>query len=308
MNKETLFDHAVQRLISGEALSEIIKDLPDEMKDLLRVAAEIQAIPEQTSLNLQKQAAHKHKFLAQAVEQKTNSPFSIFLNLVPRLAILFLVIGISLTLTGLASAQSIPGDVLYGVKRTFEQVQLNLTNDSAEKVQLEEVFDARRVREVQKMFASQRRDTVQFAGWLEISVKGRASVEELHLILPSDSTIPLHQLGSSYVEVEGVLQPDGILVKTLQLRLFDLHGELTLGKNQEWLVDGVPFEVSPETRVIGSLAVGKQANITAIHTMDERFLAVLVVVADENGNSNPPPEPTTPKEDLVGKDLRPGLF
>jgi hypothetical protein len=290
MNKETLFDHAVQRLSSGESFSEVTKGLPEEIKEMLMIVAEIQQTSEQTSLIPQTQTVHKQKFLSKAVEHKAASPFSIFLNLVPRLAILFLVLGISLTLTGLVSAQSVPGDVLYGVKRTFEQVQLNLTNASSGKVQLEEVFDARRVREVQKMFEAQRRDEVQFAGWLDMSVKGRLSIEGLPLIFPADSVNPVDQLGNAYVEVTGQLQPEGVLVKSLQLRLFNLSGVLTQSEDNQWFIDGVPFEQSPETRIVGVLKAGQQADMTAVHIMDERFLALVIVMRDqaEGSITNPP--------------------
>lgn len=290
MNKETLFNHAVQRLSSGESFSEVTKNLPEEIKEMVMIVAEIQQASEQSSLIPQTQTAHKQKFLSKAVEHKAASPFSIFLNLVPRLAILFLVLGISLTLTGLVSAQSVPGDVLYGVKRTFEQVQLNLTNASSGKVQLEEVFDARRVREVQKMFESQRRDEVQFAGWLDMSVKGRLSIEGLPLIFPADFAGPVDHLGNAYVEVTGQLQPDGVLVKSLQLRLFNLSGVLTQSEDNQWFIDGVPFEQSPETRIVGVLKAGQQADMTAVHIMDERFLALVIVIRDQaEGNITNPP-------------------
>ncbi len=286
MNKETLFDQAVQRLFSGEPISEVTKNLPEEMKDMLMIVAEMHQSFGKGSLNPQKQAVNKQKFLSRAAEEKTVSPFFIFQNLVPRLVILFLVIGISLTLTGLVSAQSVPGDVLYGVKRTFEQVQLNLTSTSSGKLQLEEVFDARRVREVQKMFETQRRDEVQFAGWLDISAKGRLSIEGLPLIFPADSVNPVDQLGNAYVEVTGQLQSDGVLVKSLQLRLFNLSGVLTQSEDNQWFIDGVPFERTQETRIVGVLKAGQQADITAVHIMDERFLALVIVVQDETNNNN----------------------
>src|SRR5579859_1400498 len=65
-----------------------------------------------------------------------------------------------------ASAQSLPGDALYGVKRSVEDTQLLLAPDEQARARLQSEFDARRVHEVLAVAGEHRQVAVDFTGTL----------------------------------------------------------------------------------------------------------------------------------------------
>ena len=65
-----------------------------------------------------------------------------------------------------ASAQSLPGDALYGVKRSVEDTQLLLAPDEQARARLQSEFDARRVHEVLAVAGEHRQVAVDFTGML----------------------------------------------------------------------------------------------------------------------------------------------
>ncbi len=286
MNNQSLFEQALQRIKNGEEFQIVVKDYPQDVRDMLLIIRKMDMFKAHKPLDLQKQKNHKRKFLKQAQHDANISHYP-FKVLVPRLILILLMIVVPLTFTGLASVQAIPGDVLYGVKRTVEQVQLNLTSDSSGKIRLEELFDTRRVWEVKQMQEAQRWDAVQIAGWLEIQPKGNWMIDDMVIILES---IEAEQLKS----LNGILGPDGVEAENIQLRLFNLSGELTASDDGEWLIDGTKVEITPETRIRGPLTSGGNAEITAIHVYQERFVALLVVITGEDKNRQLSPLSPTP--------------
>jgi hypothetical protein len=73
-----------------------------------------------------------------------------------------------------ASAQSLPGDALYGVKRAVENTQLMLAPDEQTRAGLQAEFDGRRVREAQAVANQGRQVPVEFTGTL-VSMDGAQS-------------------------------------------------------------------------------------------------------------------------------------
>jgi hypothetical protein len=64
-----------------------------------------------------------------------------------------------------ASAASLPGDPLYGVKRSFENLQLSFARDPVQRVNMEETFLKRRVEEVRAVQSARRATSVGLRRW-----------------------------------------------------------------------------------------------------------------------------------------------
>jgi hypothetical protein len=126
--------------------------------------------------------------------------------------------GVTLGLFGAvtASAQSIPGDPLYEVKRAAERVQLAIAPDAAARRALAEQFEERRRQEAAAVAAQGRLAAVEFTGQIEAQAGIRWTIAGLDVIVPPELGAGL-SVGQT-VAVRGATQVDGAI---LALRLED---------------------------------------------------------------------------------------
>jgi hypothetical protein len=113
-----------------------------------------------------------------------------------------------------ASAPSLPGDPLYGVKRSVEQTELLLAANTAARAQLQTEFDDRRVREAQAVASAGRLVAVDFTGTL-ISMDGAQGQHWLVsgvavLVGPQVVVVGTPVLGAR-VRIEGAVQGPGLI-------------------------------------------------------------------------------------------------
>ncbi|MBM3190776.1 MAG: hypothetical protein FJZ90_18910, partial [Chloroflexi bacterium] len=93
------------------------------------------------------------------------------------LAVVALVLAVSLVGTVGASAQTLPGDVLYPVKRAAEQVRLAMTLSPAAKAEYQRALAAERRQEVLQIQTLGRPVEVAFEGRLEAIIDGTWIIE-----------------------------------------------------------------------------------------------------------------------------------
>jgi hypothetical protein len=310
-----LFDQALSRLMAGENLDPVLKSMPSDadLIDMIRTASLIQMPVEQIQAAGQRAQQHnKQRFLQAALSLETSPNKAGFfgwlqgLRLVSRLALVAFVLVFSLTITGIGSAQALPGQPLYSVKRLVEQTQLALTRDSFGRLQLEEVLDARRVNEVLRLQKSERWQPVQFAGWMQQNPDGSWQVQGINILLDDQSPLWNPMLNGAYVEVNGLLSQAGVIVRQTELRLFKLHGTLQFVEADDWRVNGVPLRVSPQTQTQGLLTDGLLVDVTAIRFNSEQYLALVINVvsnkADQEAtlmNNIPSPLSVSATEDVL---------
>ncbi len=97
------------------------------------------------------------------------------------------------------SAESLPGDPLYNVKRAQEQVIFNLTLNGAQRLQLQEQFDEVRVKEVEALQKQMRVMRTEVSGIVE-SITGRTVlVGGLALDVPMSIDISALRVGDRVV-------------------------------------------------------------------------------------------------------------
>lgn len=90
------------------------------------------------------------------------------MKLVYRIAFdFFVILIVAGIMTVRASASSLPGDSLYGVKRSWEQVRLTFTVNPQTQQELQSQFNEGRQFEIQKLQTLGRQATVEFQGILE---------------------------------------------------------------------------------------------------------------------------------------------
>jgi len=112
----------------------------------------------------------------------------------------------------IASANSLPGDALYPLKRASEKVQLALTFDEETREDLRTSFEERRVEEVHSVVEVRRIVSVRFKGTLEHREDGVWTVSGINVVVPADSQILGTPLIGRDVWVEARTQTDGLVV------------------------------------------------------------------------------------------------
>jgi hypothetical protein len=144
------------------------------------------------------------------------------MKLVARFAIaLVLVIGLIVGggITTTASASALPGDTLYPVKLSLEQINLLFANDPHVRQQLELQYQDARQQEVQSLLQLGRQAGVHFVGVLSAVNPDSWTIGGLPVNLDGRTQIVGAATLGSIVNVEGETQADGsILAHTLTVQ------------------------------------------------------------------------------------------
>jgi hypothetical protein len=111
----------------------------------------------------------------------------------------------------LMSANTIPGDFLYGTKRMYENVQLALTFSPDRRAVLEEEFNQRRLTEIEDLIEQNRAAVIQFRGVLETKGDNLWIVENHTIFLPNDIRIENDIQEGDTIEVTGLLRSNNVL-------------------------------------------------------------------------------------------------
>jgi hypothetical protein len=108
--------------------------------------------------------------------------------------------------TGLvrASSEALPGDELYPVKRTWEDIRLSFVLDDESREELEDEFEDERVEEISELLGEGRFEPVMFAGMVTQIDGDQWLVSGIKVLINSDTQLPTEQVtqGASIV-VEG---------------------------------------------------------------------------------------------------------
>ena len=119
--------------------------------------------------------------------------------------------------TGLVSASSsaLPGDQLYTVKRSWEDVQLFFVFDSHAKIELANEFDHQRVQEIEELYSEKRIAAVNFQGVVQTQQKGAWMIDGLTVVVNHETILKGEILSGSIVKVIG--ETDDGIVKAHQI-------------------------------------------------------------------------------------------
>ncbi len=156
----TRLDRCLDALRDGRSLHRVLQQSPaerDELIDLLRVSTDVAQL-QRPAPDPAFKLRTRNLMLAVAAHRRASAARSRWVaRPVFRLA---LAVGLSGALLGAgivaASAQSLPGDPLYQVKRGMERVQLSLTLDPAANARLRMQLATRRVSEAAQLSAQGR--------------------------------------------------------------------------------------------------------------------------------------------------------
>ena len=184
---ESVLDDCLSHLREGAGIEACLARYPEyavKLEPLLRIALRAQELRPVEPPSMAALAAGRRRFLQEAarLRQREALPRAgwlfTLLRPMPRgvwarrgLATTALTVLLLLALLGggvmVASANSLPGDPLYPIKRATEQVQLSFTFDPAAKARLQNEFEERRREEARATIKAGRKTEVEFKGTIQ---------------------------------------------------------------------------------------------------------------------------------------------
>lgn len=249
-------DDCVAALLAGadlEAVLDMYPDLADQLRPLLETSEQLVDL---TGADVPVGTLHRSRtrLLQHAHNLKTAEPQSrhggFWIGL-PRFAFalllaLFVFLGSSALVV--ASAQTIPGDALYPVKRTLEKINLTLPISREKHIELEAKYQERRLEEVKGLLAAQRSVLVSFMGDVSQISQTAITVGGIHVRLTPETIIIGHIEPGMRVEVDGITQMDGtVLASEVHLKTLRITGMVERMDGDSLWINGQEIIVTQHT-------------------------------------------------------------
>jgi hypothetical protein len=133
-------------------------------------------------------------------------------------AILAIVLLATAGITVNVSARSLPGDKLYGVKRTWESMRLSLMPNQQGRERLQQRFAAERREEIQELIQLRRAETVEFEAPLEDMDAEHWQVDGFQVHIDSDTDVEGDPETGLALYIRARLLEDGTLT-AIQVRV-----------------------------------------------------------------------------------------
>ncbi len=293
--KYAALNDCLEQIQRGASLEQALAHYPQwaaELRPLL-VAAQAAGSLRPLQVPMDAKMRSRARFLAAAQERRPANPvmaFFAFLRFKAVAVTLSLVLVAAIVGTGIASAQSLPGDGLYAIKLASERTRLLFTTDPAQRLEMEEDFDQERAKEVEALFGRQQKVEVTFAGFLASDSSGQWSVGGVALSLPPEIDPAREYQPGAYVEVHGVSLSDGkVQVEWMQLREVQFNGVLQSIQPGQWVVSGITVTLTPDTVISGgSPSIGGQVSVDAIRMGATLLHARTLTLLGNTGEDHPP--------------------
>ena len=199
-------------------------EFADELRPILEtsIKAMEMAAPEPPSYVVQINRAKVLQHAAQMREAKIKPTSRIWFASLRRLAVtIAVVLALFISGNGLVHAASttIPGDNLYPVKRTWEDVRLLFTFNTQQRETLEIEHENERLEEIDELFAEGRSVKVDFAGYVTRQTASEWRVSAVSILISPQTVMPNTPVAiGDAVRIVGVTQND----KTVQAERIEL--------------------------------------------------------------------------------------
>jgi hypothetical protein len=200
----------------------------------------------------------------------------------PRLAfsLLLAVVLLVMTSSGLlaVSAESLPGDRLYPVKRAVENLRVQFAPSGVQKYEAEWQYRERRIGEVTELLTMGEERNISFEGVVEVINDLDWFVSGIEVRL-TDNTDLIGSIDEDMlVEVEGITHADGYVVaREIHLREYQFSGVVDSKTVEEWVISGIPLKIVPETQIGPNIGVGSAVLVLVRSDNDAEWKAIAIL-------------------------------
>jgi len=233
VNAENKLEKALQMMANEDSIESVLAYAPEEadwLRPLLELSDELGELRDAVPIpppeaSLQKMLAHANALAAaQPPMAAPRAGWWVTLGrsfsggLFPRAATLvaaFLIAFLSCMVLGggatIAAQNSLPGQPLYGLKRAFESLRLNLTYDPLQQMELQETFNQRRLEETVLLLQQGQQAKVVFEDNIQSVTGTTIVVSGLTIEITPETIVTGELLVDARVRVEVVTQPPSTL-------------------------------------------------------------------------------------------------
>lgn len=287
---------ALETGVDIESCLALYADMAEELRPVLETAVEARGLAEQ-DVPLDAMNRSRTRMLARAEQLRSEKEGRQMWWRLPRLAFTSLAVVAALMLGGsglfAASAQALPGDALYSLKRTGEEIRKGLAAGAETKRMLEETYKQRRIEEVNDLFELGRVEQVSFEG----AIDSRSAKYWLVAGIPVMVTSQTEMLGDleigEYIKVEGETQTDGIVMGgSLLHKRFELVGWVEAIGPEVWRISGVDLHLLDDVAIHTGLRVGD--HVIALVELDEGGMLYVFNIQLINFLTSHPTDALTP--------------
>lgn len=292
----------LEALEQGQSLETVLKSHPEfehELLPLLQTAEiawasvdeeELEAARQRTRASL---LVHARQLRATASAPAPASRVGRMLSrlsFAAALALLLLVVtGFGLTAV---SAQALPGDHLYPLKRGAEQLSLRLSVNKTSRLRLSIRYEDRRLDEVRRMVSLGRIGSVRFVGRLTERSGDLWQVEGVPLLVSPRAEVDEGLSAGEFLEIQGELQTDGwILAHVIRSAGYHLSGTIERAGDGQWRIGGQDLVVLADSQVEAGLSEGDRASVT-VRLADGTSVVSSIKHLPAATGEPPPPVPT----------------
>jgi len=247
--------------VSLEAALGLYPDLADELRPALEAWRAASMLAPTPRVPNERRQRSRTRLLGRAAELRATAqrPRLAFGG-IPRLAIASLTVMLVLLLgwggLATASAQALPGDPLYRVKRTSENLRLGLSG-VYKRSELETEYAERRSSEVRNLLALGRVQEIEFTGVLRTQAVLTWDIDGVQVHVGPETDVDTGVVPGVTVKVEGRTDSGGnVLADEIHLVGFTWEGRVESMGAQTWTVAGRAVTIGPATEISPGLRVG----------------------------------------------------
>lgn len=218
---EHILTDCLERLEQGESIEEIVALYPEaaeEIRPFLATASQLSTLSSQPYVAAKR--ASRQTFLEQATAMNASQqprPFLILRRLFVSTATVVVMLVLIFSAAFAFSTTALPGDTLYGAKRTAEQWRLGLTQNGDAILELRARYNQERIREIEALLRAGKAAEVEFEGELEAIAEDHWLVAGLTVLLNAETLVEgTPQLGE-LVRVRGRTDAGQLFANTVMV-------------------------------------------------------------------------------------------
>jgi uncharacterized membrane protein YgcG len=312
-----ILEDCLQSIEHGANVDSLLARYPqfaDELRPLLKAALSARAMP-LPSPSASGMRRGRAQFLQKAAEMReAKIPHSSRRSVIPLFQRLAIALGLTSALvfsgTGLVSASStaLPGENLYPVKRTWEDVRLLFVFNVDSRDALESQYEQERLHEATKLLAEGRYETIEFVGVYQ-QLNGKDYVSGIPVLFSVDVPKPSDLTDGVAVAITGRTNTDGFIVlETIALLPFGYTvpvGQSVGSEDGEdkFKIEGVIDSLQASTakvngqtiyldnaQIEGVLVQGAKVEAEGYYAPDGKFIVTTIEVKDsgslDSGSDN----------------------
>ncbi len=310
--KQKLIDDlekCISAMIAGVPMEKSLHDFPDhatELNKLLKIAELVNSL-HVGLIPLDAKVKNRNELLGQAerfrVENKQGNNllsiewlplfirnvFQSVSNVRPlagRVILALIVAGLLLLFSGgllVTSAKSLPGDLLYPVKRVVEDIKVYLAPSLEVRHEFENIYSEKRVDEVVQLMGLAREQQISFEGIVSSMDGLNWKVSDIRVIINPETTIFVGIDGVNgivpgmLVEVEGNTSSKGwVYANEIHLREYRLNGIVEELNAKILKISGIQIAILPITQIDPGIQVGDEVTVL-IRSEDDGLVALAIL-------------------------------